>query len=68
MRHQQAGVASYVWMSSRDERVRERHRALDGKEYRYGEPAGAEQGLPRGQPIQCRCVARGIVEIDGERF
>lgn len=67
-RHEQAGVTSYVWMSSRDERVRERHRALDGKEYKYGEPTGAEQGLPPGQPIQCRCVARGIVEIDGERF
>ncbi len=51
IRHQQAGVTSYVWMSSRDERVRERHRALDGKEYRYGEPAGAEQGLPPGQLI-----------------
>ncbi|MCD1645263.1 minor capsid protein [Aurantimonas coralicida] len=67
-RHEQAGVTSYVWMSSQDERVRERHRALDGKEYRYGEPTGAEQGLPPGQPIQCRCVARGIVVIDGERF
>ncbi|MFY0735630.1 minor capsid protein [Aurantimonas sp. NFXS3] len=67
-RHEQAGVTSYVWMSSRDERVRERHRKLDGKEYKYGEPTGAEQGLPPGQPIQCRCVARGIVEIDGERF
>lgn len=67
-RHEQAGVTSYVWMSSRDERVRERHRALDGKEYKYGEPTGAEQGLPPGQPIQCRCVARGIVVIDGERF
>jgi SPP1 gp7 family putative phage head morphogenesis protein len=68
IRHVQAGVTSYVWMSSRDERVRERHKKLDGIEYEYGKPTGAEQGLPPGQPIQCRCVARGIVYIGGERF
>lgn len=68
IRHVQAGVTSYVWMSSRDERVRERHKRLDGIEYEYGKPTGAEQGLPPGQPIQCRCVARGIVYIGGERF
>jgi uncharacterized protein with gpF-like domain len=39
------------------------HRSLDGKVYEYGKPTGAEQGLPPGQPINCRCVARGIVEF-----
>lgn len=68
IRHVQAGVTSYVWMSSRDERVRERHKKLDGIEYEYGKPTGAEQGLPPGQPIACRCVARGIVYLGGERF
>ena len=61
-------MTSYTWMTSRDERVRPRHKELDGKEYEYGKPTGAEDGLPPGQPIMCRCVARGIVEIDGERF
>jgi SPP1 gp7 family putative phage head morphogenesis protein len=68
LRHVQAGVTSYTWMTSRDERVRPRHKELDGKEYEYGKPTGAEQGLPPGQPIMCRCVARGIVYVDGERF
>lgn len=68
LRHVQAGVTTYSWLSSRDERTRPLHKSLDGKEYEYGEPTGAEQGLPPGQPIMCRCVARGIVYVDGERF
>lgn len=63
VRQTQAGVTSYTWLTSRDERVRERHRKLDGKEYKWGEATGAEDGLPPGQPIRCRCVARGIVEF-----
>ena len=60
-RHLQAGVTEYTWLTSHDERVRERHRGLDGKVYTYGKPTGAEGGLEPGQPIRCRCVARGIV-------
>ena len=63
IRHEQAGVTEYQWATSRDERVRERHRALEGKVYKYGERTGAEDGLPPGQPIRCRCVARGIVDF-----
>jgi SPP1 gp7 family putative phage head morphogenesis protein len=63
IRQTQAGVTSYSWMTSHDERVRPLHRALDGKVYKWGEPTGAEDGLPPGQPIRCRCVARGIVEF-----
>ncbi|WP_430439074.1 phage minor head protein [Shinella sp.] len=63
IRQTQAGVTSYVWSTSHDERVRERHRKLDGKTYKWGEATGAEQGLPPGQPVQCRCIARGVVEF-----
>lgn len=63
IRHEQAGVTSYRWMTSRDERVRPLHQKLEGKVYKYGEPTGAEGGLPPGQPIRCRCVARGIVQF-----
>jgi SPP1 gp7 family putative phage head morphogenesis protein len=63
IRQQQAGVTSYVWMTSHDERVRALHRKLDGKTYKWGEATGAEQGLPPGQPVNCRCLARGIVEF-----
>lgn len=63
IRHEQAGVDKYIWRTSQDERVRRRHQELEGKVYKYGEPTGAEEGLPPGQPIQCRCVAQGVVEF-----
>lgn len=62
-RQEQAGVTRYEWSTSNDERVRPRHRDIDGHEYKWGEPTGAEDGLPPGQPIQCRCVALAIVEF-----
>ena len=63
IRHEQAGVTEYIWRTSSDERVRPRHKALDGKTYRYGERTGAEDGLAPGQPIRCRCVAMAVVEF-----
>lgn len=62
-RQQQAGIEKYTWRTSADERVRPRHRALEGNVYAYGEPTGAEDGLPPGQPVQCRCVAQAIVDF-----
>ena len=62
-RHEQAGIEKYTWRTSQDERVRERHQRLDGRIYAYGEPTGAEGGLPPGQPVQCRCIAQAIVEF-----
>lgn len=62
-RHQEAGCNKYTWRTSLDERVRSRHKKLNGKVYAYGEATGAEQGLPPGQPIRCRCIAIAIVEF-----
>ena len=62
IRHRQAGIEKYRWVTSHDERVRPRHRELDGKIYGLDEPTGAEEGLPPGQPIQCRCIAQALVE------
>lgn len=68
IRQTQAGVTTYTWMTSRDERVRNgtpprNHVVLDGKVYKWGEPTGAEGGLAPGQPIRCRCVPVGQVEF-----
>jgi SPP1 gp7 family putative phage head morphogenesis protein len=63
IRQVQAGVTSYQWMTAHDERVRKLHRTLDGREYKYGEETGAEGGLAPGQPVNCRCIARGIVKF-----
>ena len=62
-RHKEAGFDHYIWRTSQDERVRARHRALEGKTYKYDEPTGAEDGLPPGQPIRCRCVAQAVVDF-----
>lgn len=61
IRQQQAGVNEYSWQDSRDERTRQRHRDLRNTRYKWGEPTGAEGGLPPGQPIRCRCSARAVV-------
>lgn len=53
IRQEQAGVQRYDWSTSHDERVRPRHKALDGNRYEWGKATGAEQGLPPGQPIHC---------------
>ena len=63
IRQQQAGITHYHWQTSHDERVRPRHRAIDGNKYKWGEPTGAEEGLPPGQAVMCRCFAAGIVEF-----
>jgi len=62
MRHVAAGFTRYTWATSGDERVRQEHQDLDGKIYAYGEATDEEEGLPPGQPIQCRCIAEPIFE------
>ena len=57
-RHRQAGVTSYIWTTSRDERVRPEHRALDRQEFRWDDPP--PPGHP-GQDFNCRCVARPVI-------
>ena len=63
IRQTQASVASYSWLTSKDERVRARHASIGGTVYKWGQPTGAEEGLPPGKPIRCRCTAVGIVEF-----
>ena len=63
LRHTQAGITDYEWVTSHDERVRPLHRSINGEHYQYGKPTGAEEGLPPGQPILCRCVARPFIEF-----
>lgn len=66
LRQQQAGIEEYVWRTSQDERVRPRHRRCNNKTYKWGQPTDAEGGLPPGQPIQCRCVAEGLIRFTSE--
>jgi len=64
-RHVAAGVTEYIWRTSRDERVREAHKALDGTRQRYGEPPVVDPRTgrrePPGRDFQCRCTAEPLI-------
>jgi SPP1 gp7 family putative phage head morphogenesis protein len=50
------GLKHYIWSTSRDNRVRPSHRALEGTKRKWGE------GLEPGQDFRCRCVALPVEE------
>lgn len=50
----EAGVNSYRWSTSQDERVRPEHREREGRIFEWDAPP--PDGHP-GEPINCRCVA-----------
>jgi SPP1 gp7 family putative phage head morphogenesis protein len=59
-----AGIDSYVWRTSRDERVRESHKDLEGKRFKFEDPpvsndAGDENNP--GEDYQCRCTAEPVI-------
>lgn len=57
----QLGIEEYIWVTAGDERVRSSHRALNGKKFRWDDPP--PEGHP-GYPIQCRCIADPVIDID----
>lgn len=59
IRQQHAGVTSYTWSTSKDERVREEHAALEGDTIRWDNPPSV--GHP-GEDFQCRCVAIPLID------
>lgn len=59
IRQQSLGITHYFWSTSRDERVRDRHRRWDGDLIAWDKPP--IDGHP-GQAIQCRCTA--IPDLD----
>ena len=66
---QDAGVSEYIWSTSRDQRVRDRHAELDGKRFKWGEPPVVDERTGRraepGQDYQCRCCALPVFNIAG---
>lgn len=59
-----AGIEEYIWYSCKDERVRKRHRELDGKTFSWHEPPVVDKRTGRrchpGQDYQCRCIGRPV--------
>lgn len=54
----EADVTEYIWRTARDKRVRDEHRARDGKRFRWDDPPS--DGHP-GQAVRCRCVAVAVI-------
>lgn len=59
-RQEALGVRSYIWSTSKDERVRESHRRLEGTRHSWNEPPIVDEKRQRrehpGGDFQCRCV------------
>lgn len=64
-----AGITEYVWRTVGDGRVRESHRHLNGKRFKYSDPPVVDPKTGRranpGEDYQCRCVALSVFDIDG---
>ena len=73
--HQSAGVGKYKWITKRDSRVRDCHRALHGTIHKWSEPPAqwymtTSRGIVYtgfahpGEAIGCRCTAAPVFDID----
>ena len=63
LRHNQLGIAQFIWRSVQDQRVRTSHADYDGQTYEW---ANAPESGP-GMPVQCRCTAEpslGKADLD----
>jgi SPP1 gp7 family putative phage head morphogenesis protein len=62
-RYQNIGLDEYIWSTSKDSRVRDTHRELDGKRFRWNHPPSIKGRLINpGEDFGCRCVAIPIIE------
>jgi SPP1 gp7 family putative phage head morphogenesis protein len=58
------GSEGYIWRTSQDARVRPRHRALEGKFFRWNDPPVVDDRGMRGHPgdaSECRCIPEPVV-------
>ena len=59
-----AGVEEYIWITSRDERVRPEHLALDGTKHRWDDPPVSNKNGEKNNPgtdVRCRCIASPVL-------
>ncbi len=66
---QEAGVDEYTWSTSRDSRVRDSHRHLEGKTCRWDDPPVVDERTGRrchpSEDYQCRCIAIPKFNLEG---
>ncbi len=69
-RYEDAGVEVYRWSTSQDRRVRDRHKELNGKIFKWDDPPIVDPDTGRrgnpGEDFNCRCVAIALVRLKGE--
>jgi SPP1 gp7 family putative phage head morphogenesis protein len=66
--HEDAGVYEYVWRTMDDSRVRDGHRRLNDKRFKYTEPPVVDERTGRtanpGQDYNCRCMPLPVFDIE----
>lgn len=61
-RQTELGIDEYIWRTSRDERVRESHRALEGTRHKWDEPPVVDgQAVHPGESYNCRCSSEPVI-------
>ena len=72
IRYQDAGIDLYQWSTSNDQRVRDDHKELNGKIFRFDDPpvSNKQTGAKNnpGQDFGCRCRALPVILQPGKRF
>lgn len=65
VRYSTLGVKEYIWQTAGDVRVREGHKALNGRRFSFSNPPVCDPATGRrcnpGEDYRCRCVPRPIV-------
>ena len=65
LRQKEAGVREYEWSTAKDERVRPKHAAVDGRRFSWSDPPAVGSNGERlhpGQDYQCRCTALPVLD------
>lgn len=65
---QDAGITEYTWYTSGDSRVRNSHKRLNAKKFKWSDPPIVDAKTGRrchpGEDYQCRCIARPVFSKD----
>jgi SPP1 gp7 family putative phage head morphogenesis protein len=59
------GIDKYVWRTVKDDRVRNRHKELDGRVFSWDDPPTINNRGDKGHPgddFQCRCYAEAVLD------
>lgn len=66
-KYQEVGINKYKWSTSKDSRVRQDHKDLDGKIFFFDDPPIENKDTGNranpGEPFGCRCIAIPIIEV-----